>query len=61
MDKKLETIRQAFADYVSSEGCSCCQNRDEHKKAAALLAGLLDVPMFDDGSGYDFWQFRSER
>jgi methionine aminopeptidase len=58
---KLEQIRQAIADYMGSEGCSCCQNIDAHKLHTARLAGLLDVPMYSDGSGYDFHQFRSEQ
>ena len=50
-------IRQAVADYIKSEGCSCCQNIEAHEEAARILAGLLDVPMYDDASGYDFYQF----
>lgn len=48
-----EAIRIAVANYVQSEGCDCCQggNHSEHKKA---LAELLKVPMYSDGSGYDF-------
>lgn len=57
---KLQAIRQAFADYVRSEGCSCCRNTEAHEKAAALLAKLLHVPKFKDGSGYDFTKFASE-
>ncbi len=60
MDKRLETIRQALADYMQSEGCSCCEDRPAHEKAAAMLAGLLEVPMYDDGSGYNFNQFATE-
>ena len=59
-DKLKSTIRQVFADYRRSEGCSCCQNVDNHEKHTAKLAGLLDVPMYDDGSGYDFNQFSSD-
>lgn len=60
MDKKLESIRKAVADYRRSEGCDCCRNIDEHEKHTALLASLLDVPMYDDASGYDFNQFSSD-
>jgi hypothetical protein len=55
--EKAERIRQAVADYMRYEGCSCCRNQDEQDKASAVLAGLLEVPMYDDGSGYDFNQF----
>lgn len=56
---KLEMIRQAFADYVYSEGCECCQDGPSHAKAMALLGDLLDVPKYPDGSGHDFKPFRS--
>ena len=59
-DKMKTTIRQAVADYMRSEGCGCCQHRDAHKEAERILAGLLDVPMYGDGSGYDFGQFSSK-
>ena len=29
----LADIRQAFADYYKSEGCSCCQDIEAHDKA----------------------------
>lgn len=55
----LLAVRRAVADYMASEGCSCCRNEEKHEDAARRLAGLLDVPMYDDGSGYDFYQFKS--
>jgi hypothetical protein len=51
-------LRQAVADYIGSEGCSCCQG-DEHDQHAKRLAELLDVPPYSDGSGYDFSPFRT--
>jgi len=51
-------IRKAVANYMSSEGCSCCEGKD-HKDHAETLAKLLDVPMYDDGSGYNFHQFKT--
>lgn len=60
MSEKLQAIRQAVADYMQSEGCSCCQNREKHNDAARRIAALLEVPMYDDGSGYDFDQFSSD-
>ena len=56
----LQMVRQAVADYIRSEGCSCCRSSD-HDKHAEALAKLLDVPMYDDGSGYDFYKFCSPR
>lgn len=57
---KLDVIRQAVADYMRSEGCSCCRNIEAHEEAKRKLAGLLNVPMYDDGSGYDFNKFATD-
>lgn len=59
-DKQKELIRKAVADYMGSEGCSCCRNVDVHNESERILAGLLDVPMYEDASGYDFNQFSSD-
>jgi hypothetical protein len=56
----LKEIRQAVADYMTSEGCSCCQNVEAHRRHAAVLAKLLRVPGYPDGSGYNFNRFRTE-
>lgn len=53
-------VRQAIADYMYAEGCSCCRNIDAHREAAARLAGLLQVPKYSDGSGFDFYRFQSK-
>jgi len=55
----LFKIRRAFADYVASEGCSCCQNTEAHEAAARRLGRLLRVPEYEDGSGHDFRQFKT--
>ena len=54
-------IRQAVADYMRSEGCSCCRNVEMHEQNKARLAKLLHVPMYKDKSGYDFGRFQSGR
>jgi hypothetical protein len=56
-----EQIRQALADYMWSEGCSCCQNTDAHNEAKAKFAKLLKVPKWKDGSGYDFGKFQTKQ
>ena len=58
-DNQKESIRRALADYMRSEGCSCCQHVEEHKEQERILAELLNVPLYEDGSGYDFNQFSS--
>lgn len=52
-------IRSALADYIASEGCGCCENKPKHEKAAKKLAKLLDVPAYGDGSGYNFYKFKT--
>ena len=56
--KELDALRTAVADYMRSEGCSCCQDREAHKKHRARLGELLNVGS-EDG-WHDFTPFRSE-
>lgn len=58
-DQLREDVRQAVADYMCSEGCSCCQDVGAHKRHAERLAQLLEVPKYEDRSGYNFYQYRS--
>lgn len=56
----IEEIRQAIADYMCSEGCSCCRDIRAHEINEKRIAELLEVPKYDDGSGYDFTLFCSQ-
>jgi methionine aminopeptidase len=58
---QIAEIRRAVADYMSSEGCSCCRDMEAHVKHAAALGKLLQVPEYEDGSGYDFRKFRTTK
>ena len=60
MNVKLEDVRQALAEYMYSEGCSCCRDVKAHEINKKRLAELLKVPLYSDGSGYDFSQFRAK-
>lgn len=55
-----KAVRQVIADYMASEGCSCCQNTKAHKESEEKLAKLLKVPKYRDGSGYDFPKFKTK-
>jgi hypothetical protein len=55
-----KALRNALADYIASEGCGCCQDKDGHYKAAERLAKLLGVPKYKDGSGYNFYKYKSK-
>ena len=52
-------IRTAVADYMRSEGCSCCQNIEDHDVNRVRLAKLLGVPKKD--AWYDFSKYRSKK
>ena len=52
-------VRQAVADYMRSEGCSCCQDVEAHEEHTKRLGKLLKAPKYKDGSGYDFSKFRT--
>lgn len=56
---KLGEIRQAVADYMYSEGCSCCRDTDAHEQNAERLGKLLRVPKDKDG-WRDWSPYRSE-
>jgi len=57
----LASIRTAVADYMRSEGCSCFRDSAEHEKNAETLGKLLKVEKYEDGSGYDFSKYRTEK
>jgi hypothetical protein len=63
MNKELaefkKKVREALANYMYSEGCSCCQ-RSDHEIHATELGKLLHMRKFPDKSGYDFSQYRSK-
>lgn len=57
--EQLKLLRTALADYMYAEGCSCCRNQEDYNEAKERLAGILGVPKYPDGSGFDFFKFRS--
>lgn len=59
--KERADIRRLVADYMRSEGCTCCRDTDAHEKHAEALAKALKVQKYSDGSGYDFPRYRSPK
>ena len=57
---ELREIRRAFADYMFSEGCNCCRNTEAHEESAKRLAKLLHIKKYSDGSGFDFYAYRTK-
>ena len=39
----IKIILSAIKDYISSEGCGCCE-KDEHEEHIKILSKLLNVP-----------------
>jgi hypothetical protein len=56
----IQKVREAVANYIFSEGCSCCEGK-EHDKQREILAGLLEVEKYEDGSGYDFGKYTTKQ
>lgn len=57
--EERKAIRNAIADYLQAEGCSCCRSEEAHAEAKARIAKLLRVP--GDGEGYfDFNKFSTK-
>lgn len=56
-----DELRTAIADYMRSEGCSCCRDFDGHNEHARRIGKLLRVPLYSDKSGYDFYRFITKR
>ena len=57
----ISDIRNALADYIASEGCACCRNEEAHTEALNRLGKFLKAKKYKDGSGYDFWQYRTPK
>ena len=51
-------IRKVLANYMRTEGCSCCENF-QHAKYKEQLGKLLNIRKYPDGSGYDFEKYRT--
>lgn len=56
-----DALRTAVADYMFSEGCSCCRDNEAHDENRATLGKLLGIRPEKDGNElwYDFSKFRS--
>lgn len=57
--KERAEMRRLIADYMRSEGCSCCRDTEAHEQHAAAIAKAIGVRKYSDGSGYDFSRYRT--
>ena len=53
-------VRELIANYMRSEGCTCCQDIEEHKKVKRRLGKLLDCGKYDGEDEYNFYQYVTE-
>jgi len=53
LKEKITAIKKAILTYRHSEGCDCCEGTT-HEDDRDYLAKILDVPMYEDKSGYDW-------
>ena len=53
-------VRIAGANYMRSEGCSCCRDNEAHDRHTEALGKLLNVPKYGDGSGRDFSKYKND-
>ncbi len=50
-------VRELIANYIQSEGCTCCQNIEEHTKAKWRLGELLECGKYNDEDVHNFYQY----
>ena len=63
IDKRLQLtkqVREAFVMFWKAQGCSCCEDTDASDKYGSRLAELLNIPLYDDGSGVDYYSVCKE-
>jgi len=56
----VEKIRTAVADYMQTEGCSCCRGVD-HEKNQGVIGEMLGVERYDDDSGWNFSIYKTDK
>lgn len=54
-------LRKAIANYMESEGCSCCRDNEKHDFNKEVLSILLSVKKYDDNSGYNFYKYADDK
>ena len=56
LKQQIKELKETFIEYFNTEGCSCCEDTEGHKKAEDKLAKLFNVPRYKDNSGNDWKQ-----
>jgi hypothetical protein len=53
-------LRTLVANVLASGGCGCCEASD-HDEHISALCKVLNMKRHADGSGYDYWRYRSTK
>lgn len=51
-------VRDLVAKLYCASGCSCCRDDDAWDAASKALGALLDIPKYEDRSGWDWYSVR---
>ena len=60
LEEFKKEILELIANYMRSEGCTCCQNREEHEDVKRRLGELLDCGKYDGEDEYNFNQYTTK-
>lgn len=55
LEAEKARIRLAFCLFWKAKGCTCCEDTESLEAHGRELAELLDIPIYDDDSGVDYW------
>jgi len=56
-----KVIRELIANYMRSEGCTCCQDLEEHADVKRRLGELLNCGKYNDEDEYNFYQYATKK
>lgn len=59
-DEDIQRLRYFVARLYCAAGCDCCRDTEIWNEAASVLAVMLGIPAYEDGSGFDFYKVRDE-
>lgn len=57
-ERKIDELRQHVATLYCAAGCECCRDIKVWEAESAVIAVMLGIPAYDDGSGFDFYKVR---
>jgi len=61
LEEFKKEVRELIANYMRSEGCTCCQDLEEHTDVKRRLGELLDCGKYNDEDEYNFYQYVTKK